>query len=257
MRQAGLSTGAYILIPPNETRRNQIQKIAKEELENLERWKEQHRPGPINLKPQKLGGMESEAEARQKQQMRIMQSKYQQKLKREEYARMKKETEEAEILTMKMIQREKAEKLEEKRRQQEKQRRDLFCEDRYFKTSELLDKLDVGLPKRNSCQMINQSPKSSAWTRSHSYKQRLREDENRRLEDMKAEQRRKGELLELRRKQEEEERTKVHQKEQRRVNDAFLERLQSQSQPSGIHQPAHFANVDYFGSDSWRWRYLE
>ncbi|XP_043360474.1 epithelial-stromal interaction protein 1 isoform X3 [Dermochelys coriacea] len=252
-----LSTSAYVLIPPNETRRNQIQKIANKELENLERWKEQHRPGPINLKPQKLGGTESEAEARQKQHIRLLQSKYQQKLKREEYARIKKEAEEAEILTMKMIQREKADKLEEKRRKQEKQRREMFNEDHYFKTTELLDRLDLGLPKRNSYQMANPSPESTAWTRSHTYKQSLQEDENRRLQEMKAEQQRKGELLELRREQEEQERIKVRQNEQRRVNNAFLDRLQSKSQPSGIHQSSHFENMDHFACDSWHSRYFE
>ncbi|XP_067418867.1 epithelial-stromal interaction protein 1 [Emydura macquarii macquarii] len=250
-------TGAYVLIPPNETRRSQIQKIANTELENLERWKEQHRPGPIKLKPQKLGGTESETEARQKQQIRLMQSKYHQKLKREEYARIKKETEEAEILTMKIIQREKAEKLEEKRRQQEKQRREMFDEDRYFKTSERLDRLNLGSPNRNSCQMANHGPESTAWTKSHTYKQTLREDENRRLQEMKAEQRRKSELLELRRKQEEEGRTKWHQNEQRSVNNAFLDRLQSKSQPSGIHQSGYFENKDRFGGDSWRSKYFE
>ncbi|XP_037750569.1 epithelial-stromal interaction protein 1 isoform X3 [Chelonia mydas] len=222
-------TSAYVLIPPNETRRNKIQKIANKELENLERWKEQHRLGPINLKPQKLGGTESEAEARQKQHIRLLQSKYQQK----------------------------ADKLEEKRRQQEKQRREMFNEDHYFKTTELLDRLDLGLPKRNSYQMANPSPESTAWTRSHTYKQSLQEDENRRLQEMKAEQRRKGELLELRREQEEQERTKVHQNEQRRVNNAFLDRLQSKSQPSDIHQSGHFENMDRFGGDSWRSRYFE
>ncbi|XP_073201582.1 epithelial-stromal interaction protein 1 isoform X3 [Lepidochelys kempii] len=222
-------TSAYVLIPPNETRRNKIQKIANKELENLERWKEQHRPGPINLKPQKLGGTESEAEARQRQHIRLLQSKYQQK----------------------------ADKLEEKRRQQEKQRREMFNEDHYLKTTELLDRLDLGLPKRNSYQMANPSPESTAWTRSHTYKQSLQEDENRRLQEMKAEQRRKGELLELRREQEEQERTKVHQNEQRRVNNAFLDRLQSKSQPSGIHQSGHFENMDRFGGDSWRSRYFE
>ncbi|XP_038243421.1 epithelial-stromal interaction protein 1 isoform X2 [Dermochelys coriacea] len=222
-------TSAYVLIPPNETRRNQIQKIANKELENLERWKEQHRPGPINLKPQKLGGTESEAEARQKQHIRLLQSKYQQK----------------------------ADKLEEKRRKQEKQRREMFNEDHYFKTTELLDRLDLGLPKRNSYQMANPSPESTAWTRSHTYKQSLQEDENRRLQEMKAEQQRKGELLELRREQEEQERIKVRQNEQRRVNNAFLDRLQSKSQPSGIHQSSHFENMDHFACDSWHSRYFE
>ncbi|KAL8189758.1 UNVERIFIED_CONTAM: hypothetical protein K2H54_003707 [Gekko kuhli] len=49
------SPGAYVVIPPNLARRNQLQRIANQELEELEKWKEQHRPGPINLIPQKLG----------------------------------------------------------------------------------------------------------------------------------------------------------------------------------------------------------
>uniref|UniRef100_K7FI88 Uncharacterized protein n=1 Tax=Pelodiscus sinensis TaxID=13735 RepID=K7FI88_PELSI len=62
-----------------------------------------------------------------------------------------------------------------------------------------------------------------------------------------------GELLELRQKQEEDEKTKMHQNEQRssRVNNAFLDRLQSQSQPSGVHQSGRFQNMDCFGGDSW------
>uniref|UniRef100_A0A8C8RNC4 Epithelial stromal interaction 1 n=1 Tax=Pelusios castaneus TaxID=367368 RepID=A0A8C8RNC4_9SAUR len=186
-----------------------------------------------------------------------MQSKYHQKLKREESARIKKEAEEAEILKMKIIQREKAEKLEEKRRQQEKQRREMFDEDRYFKINEHLDRLDLGLPNGNSCQMANRSREPTAWTRSHSYKQSLKEDENRRLQEMKAEQRWKGELLELRRKQDEERRTKLHQNEQRRVNNAFLDRLQSKSQPGGIHQSGHFENMDRFSGDSWQSKYFD
>ncbi|XP_054695547.1 epithelial-stromal interaction protein 1 isoform X2 [Grus americana] len=97
----------YVLITPNETRRNQLQQIAKKELDDLERWKEEHRPGPIKLAPQRLGGKESEAQARQKQQMMLIQSKYQQKHKREEYVNAKKAAEEAKILKQKAIQREK------------------------------------------------------------------------------------------------------------------------------------------------------
>ncbi|NXD11520.1 ESIP1 protein, partial [Nothocercus nigrocapillus] len=122
----------YVLITPNERRRNQLQQskfIAKKELDDLERWKEDHRPGPIKLPPQRLGGKASEAQARQKQQMMLMQSKYQQKYKREEYIRTKKAAEEAEILRKKAIQREKAERLEAKKRQDEVQRREMYSED--------------------------------------------------------------------------------------------------------------------------------
>ncbi|XP_029458803.1 epithelial-stromal interaction protein 1-like isoform X2 [Rhinatrema bivittatum] len=113
----------YVLIPANETRRNQIQRIAREELENLERWKEQHRPGPIHLTPKKLGGIETEASARQKQQNNLKQSKYQQKFKRDDYRRKMKEEEEAEILKMKAIQREKANRLEAMQKQQKIQKK--------------------------------------------------------------------------------------------------------------------------------------
>uniref|UniRef100_A0ACB8FK07 Uncharacterized protein n=1 Tax=Sphaerodactylus townsendi TaxID=933632 RepID=A0ACB8FK07_9SAUR len=97
----------YTVIPPNLSRRNQLQRIANKELEELEKWKEQHRPGVICLTPQMLGGAASEADVRRKQQLEHSQSKYQQKLKREQYERVKREAEEAELLKKKAVQREK------------------------------------------------------------------------------------------------------------------------------------------------------
>nr|XP_009916411.1 PREDICTED: epithelial-stromal interaction protein 1 isoform X2 [Haliaeetus albicilla] len=221
--------GPYVLITPEETRRNRLQQIAKKELDDLERWKEERRPGPIKLVPQRLGGKESETEARQKQQMMLMQSKYQQK----------------------------AERLEAKKRQQEMQRRDMFLEDQYYKTNELLNRLDLGLPKSDSCQIANCGPESTAWMRSHTYKQALREDENRRLEEMKQEQRRKAEFIEFKQKQEEEARTRAHRNEQRRVNNAFLDRLQNKTQPNSTYQPGYSGSLDYLSNDAWESHYLE
>ncbi|NXP22321.1 ESIP1 protein, partial [Scytalopus superciliaris] len=229
----------YVLVTPNETRRKQLQQIAKKELDDLERWKKEHRPGPIMLVPQRLGGKATQAQARQNQQMMLMQSKYQKKHKREEYVKAKKAAEEAEILKKKAIQREKAERLEVKKKQQEIQRREMFLEDQYYKTNELLNRLDVGLPKSDSCQIANPGPESTAWTRSHAYRQALQEDENRRLEEMKQEQRRKGELMEFKQKQEEEARTRAHQNEQRRVNNAFLDRLQEKTQANNSNRPGY------------------
>ncbi|XP_010403926.1 epithelial-stromal interaction protein 1 [Corvus cornix cornix] len=231
--------GPYVLVTPNETRRKQLQQIAKKELNDLEQWKKEHRPGPITLSPQRLGGNESEAKVRQNQQMILMQSKYQKKHKREEYVKAKKAAEEAEILKKKAIQREKAERLEAKKRQEEMQRRKMFLEDQKYKTNELLSRLDMGLPKSDSCQTASPGPESTAWKRSHAYKQALREDENRRLEEMKQEQQRKAELMDFKQKQEEEIRTRAHQKEQRRVNNAFLDRLQNKTQPNDIYQPGY------------------
>nr|XP_041571930.1 epithelial-stromal interaction protein 1 isoform X3 [Taeniopygia guttata] len=175
--------GPYVLVTPNETRRIQLQQIAKKELDDLEQWKKEHRPGPITLVPQRLGGNESEAQVRQNQQMILMQSKYQKKHKREEYVKAKKAAEEAEILKKKAIQREKK--------------------------------------------------------RSHAYKQALRDDENKRLEEMRQEQQRKAELLEFKQKQEEETRTRSLKNEQRRVNNAFLDRLQNKTQPNNMYYPGY------------------
>ncbi|XP_062492801.1 epithelial-stromal interaction protein 1 [Pezoporus occidentalis] len=236
--------GPYVLITPNETRRNQLQQIAKKELDDLQRWKEKHRQRPINLVPQRLGGKQSEAQVRQNQQMMLMQSKYQQKHKRKEYIKAKKEAEETEILKKKALQREKAERLEVKKRQQEMQRREMFLEDQHYKTNELLNRLDVGLPKSDSCQIANHGAESTAWMRSRMYKQALREDETRRLEEMKQEQRRKAELMEIKQKQEEEDRMRAHQDEQRRVNIAFLDQLQNKTQLTNIHQPEHSGSLD-------------
>ncbi|XP_010127603.1 PREDICTED: epithelial-stromal interaction protein 1 [Chlamydotis macqueenii] len=241
----------YVVITPNETKRNQLQQIAKRELDDLERWKEEHRPGPIKLVPQRLGGKESEAQARQKQQMMLMQSKYQQKHKREEYVKAKKAAEEDEILKKRAIQREKAETLEVKKRQQEMQRREMFLEDQYYKTNELLNRLELGLPKSDSCQIANRGPKSTAWTTSRTYRQVLRENENRRLEEMKQEQRKKAELMEFKQKQKEEARTRVLQNEQRRVNNAFLDRLQNKTRPNSICQPGYSGSLEYLSDGAW------
>ncbi|NWU25685.1 ESIP1 protein, partial [Dyaphorophyia castanea] len=132
-----------------------------------------------------------------------------------------------------------AERLEVRKRQEEMQRREMFFEDQTYKTRELLNRLDRGLPKSDSCQIANPGPAATAWKRSHAYKQALGEDENRRLEEMKQEQQRKAELMEFKQKQEEEARTRAHQKEQRRVNNAFLDRLQNKTQPNDIYQPGY------------------
>ncbi|XP_031360632.1 epithelial-stromal interaction protein 1 isoform X2 [Lonchura striata] len=203
--------GPYVLVTPNETRRIQLQQIAKKELDDLEQWKKEHRPGPIMLVPQRLGGNESEAQVRQNQQMILMQSKYQKKHKREEYVKAKKAAEEAEILKKKAIQREKAERLEVKKRQEEMRRREMLLEDQKYKTNELLNRLDVGLPKSDSCQIANPGPKSTAW----------------------------AELLEFKQKQEEEIRTRSLKNEQRRVNNAFLDRLQNKTQPNNMYYPGY------------------
>ncbi|XP_016050144.1 epithelial-stromal interaction protein 1 isoform X2 [Erinaceus europaeus] len=253
-------TGAYTLITPNENRRSRIQRIAEQELESLEKWKEQHRAKPVSLVPRRLGGSQSEAEVRQKQQLQLIQSKYQQKLKREQSMRIKKEAEEAAIQKMKAIQREKSNKMEEKQRLQEQLRREAFCEHRQYKTAEFLSRLDAELPNKNTCQNKLQNQQSSTWklpalsgdqscSRSQAYKDSVKEEENRKLQKMKEEQQQKGELLEFKRQQQEEERIRFHQSEQRRVNNAFLDQLQGRSQPGGLEPFGGYSSMN--SRNSW------
>ncbi|XP_057164401.1 epithelial-stromal interaction protein 1 isoform X2 [Ursus arctos] len=242
-------TGAYTVIAPNENRRNQIQRIAEKELESLEKWKEQHRAKPVNLVPRRLGGSQSEAEVRQKQQLQLMQSKYQQKLKREESVRIKKEAEEANIQKMKATQREKSNKLEEKKRLQENLRREAFREHQQYKTAEFLSRLDAELPDRSTHQIALRDPQSSTWARSRAYKDSLKEEENKKLQKMKEEQHQKSELLKFHQQQQEEERTKTHQAEHRRVNNVFLDRLQGKSQRSGFEHFGGHWNMN--SGNSW------
>ncbi|NWI59574.1 ESIP1 protein, partial [Calyptomena viridis] len=136
--------------------------VAKKELDDLERRKEEHRPGPITLVPQRLGRKESEAQARQRQQCSCNLNTSKRSHKREEYVIAKKAAEEAEILKKKSIQREKAERLEVKKHQ-ETQRREMFLEDQNYKTNEFLNRLDMVLPKSDSCQIANPSPECTAW----------------------------------------------------------------------------------------------
>ncbi|XP_048197267.1 epithelial-stromal interaction protein 1 isoform X2 [Perognathus longimembris pacificus] len=220
--QAGQqSTEAYTLIAPSENRRQQIQRIAEQELANLEKWKQQNRPKAVHIVPRRLGGNQSESEVRKKQQLQLMQSKYQQKLKREESLRIKKEVEEAELQKMKAIQREKSNKLEEKKRLQENLRREQLRDHHQYKTAEFLSRLDTELPNRRTCQTTFRDLQSSTWNK----------------------------LLEPKRLQQEEERAKIHQTEHRRVNNAFLDRLQGTSQPGGLGQSGGYCNMN--SANSW------
>ncbi|XP_027729666.1 epithelial-stromal interaction protein 1 [Vombatus ursinus] len=245
----------FTVIAPDQIRRDKITRIAKKELEDLEKWKQQQRSRPIHTKPNKLGGNQSEAEARKKQQCQLLQSKYQQKLKREECIRMQKEVEEAKLQAIKAIQREKSNKLEEKRRLQERQRREAFNDQPPCKSSEFLSSLEPKVPTRSSHQTSHPDTQCTIWklpalpkdhnlAKSEVLKNTLKEQENQKLHKMKDAQCKKGELLEFKRQWQEEERTKAHQREQRRVNNAFLDRIEGKSQPSGLHQFGGFGNMN-------------
>ncbi|XP_055397971.1 epithelial-stromal interaction protein 1 isoform X6 [Bubalus kerabau] len=196
-----------------------------------------------------LGGSQSEAEVRQRQQLQLIQSKYQKKLKREECVRIKKEAEEAEVQKMRAAQREKSNKLEEKKRLQENLRRETFREHQQYKTAEFLRRFEADLPHRGACPVAGDDPQPSAWARRQAYMDTLKEEENKKLQKIKEEQHQKGELLEFKRQQQEEERTKSHQAEHRRVNNAFLDRLQGKSQPGGLQHFGGYWNMN--SGNSW------
>lgn len=116
------------------------------------------------------------------------------------------------------------------------------------KTAEFLSRLETDLPHRRTHRIAPCDPQPSTWARSQAYRDSLREEENRKLQKMKEEQHQKSELLELRQ-QQEEERTRTQQAEHRRVNNAFLDRLQGKSDPGGLE---HFrGNWNLNGGRGW------
>ncbi|XP_028608527.1 epithelial-stromal interaction protein 1 isoform X2 [Grammomys surdaster] len=242
------SAGTYTLIAPNESRRQKIQKIAEQELADLERWKKQNRAKPVHTVPQRLGGSQSEAEVRQKQQLQQMRSKYQQKLKRDESIRVRKEAEEAELQKMKAIQREKSNKLEEKKQLQEDIRRATFREHHQSKTAELLSRLDTNQRNRSACQIAPPAARSSRWAGSQAHKDSPQKEDNQKLQKTR-DRHQKNKLLETKGQHQEEERAQIHQAEHWRVNNAFLDRLQGKSQPGGLEQSGGRWNMN--SADSW------
>ncbi|XP_040281355.1 epithelial-stromal interaction protein 1 isoform X1 [Bufo bufo] len=128
------------IIQPDPSKRERLLRLARKEEEEYERFKESKRPGPIHLPPTILGGQTPEPEVRRQQQRIQAQSKYQKMFKRDEYKRKQKEEEEAQIQEMKDIQRRKAEKLENKRQQEDLERRQRWHEDRYKRNNHFLDR---------------------------------------------------------------------------------------------------------------------
>ncbi|XP_012731814.2 epithelial-stromal interaction protein 1 isoform X1 [Fundulus heteroclitus] len=122
--------GAFTVIPPNQSRRNEMKAMAQKEEEELQRYREAHKPPPLDLNPERLGGGDvTEAEARERQFADLRFSRIQKKLKKEEMDKKRKEEEEAELQKMKAKQREKAERLEQKSQQEEQRRRMQFQPD--------------------------------------------------------------------------------------------------------------------------------
>ncbi|XP_063352839.1 epithelial-stromal interaction protein 1 [Pelmatolapia mariae] len=120
----------YTIIPPNESKRNEMKTIAQKEEEALNRWKETQRVPSVRVNPERLGGDVTLAEVRQKQQINHQSMKLQKKIKKAEDDKRRKQEEEEKWQKMKAIQREKAERLLEKERQEDQRRREEFEQDR-------------------------------------------------------------------------------------------------------------------------------
>ncbi|XP_032424505.1 epithelial-stromal interaction protein 1 [Xiphophorus hellerii] len=135
-------SGAFTVIPPNQTRRSKNKEMAQKEMEDLQRYREAHRPGPLHLAPERLGGGDvTVAEARQRQFTNQRSSSLQKKLKKEEMEKKKRQEEEEEWQKMKATQREKAERLELRRRQEDERRRERFHSDQTRKNDSFLQSL--------------------------------------------------------------------------------------------------------------------
>ncbi|KAI2660425.1 Epithelial-stromal interaction protein 1 [Labeo rohita] len=222
----------YTKIPPNESRRSKTQRIAQKEEEDLRRWKEENRPGPIQLPPEKLGGAVSLAEVRQRQQMESRQSKMRKKQRQEEMDKKKRQAEEEQIEQMKAKQREKANQLEMRKKQEDVQRQKQYQHDKQINSIPASSwvrqrpKMHCVLHRPEFKPLVHSC---GTEAKSHEYKEARREEENTDLLKKKEEQRRKADILEEKQKQQEEDRKRRTEADHRRVNLAFLDRLEASS----------------------------
>ncbi|XP_057191869.1 epithelial-stromal interaction protein 1 isoform X2 [Triplophysa rosa] len=170
-------------------------------------------------------GAVSLEEVRQKQQQEARQVKLKKRLQKEEIDRKNRQAEEEENQQMKDKQRDKANKLEMKRKQEEQRRQDLYQHDQQMKNREFLQKVETS--NRTVPMAASNSIPASSWAKCQEYRESKRQDENAALLEKKEEQRRKAEILEEKLKQEEEDRKRQIDTDHRRVNLAFLNRLEA------------------------------
>ncbi|KAM4559075.1 uncharacterized protein epsti1 [Odontesthes bonariensis] len=205
--------GGFTMIPPNESRRSEMKAAAQKEEQNFQKWKEAQRPSSVHLNPEKLGGHVTLTEARQKQYTAARCSKLQKKLKKEEADKQKKREEEEELQRMKAEQREKAERLEQKKRQDDQRSWEQHHEAHARSTESFLQRFEKRAADLSS---------GAAHTSSKSV-------------DMENETRGKRSKS-----------SREVEQEHKRVNMAFLDKLQGQSggteketKKESIHEGAH------------------
>ncbi|KAM7380216.1 hypothetical protein PAMP_003529 [Pampus punctatissimus] len=199
-RQARYSDG-FTVIPPNEARRSKITTMAQKEEEAFQRWKESNRVSSVHLDPERLGGNVTLAEARERQFINLRCSKLQKKLKQEELDKRRRQEEEEKQQRMKAEQREKTERLEERRQQEEQKRREQLRQDHFRTTDNFLQRFERRAPGPLA---------SSSATRTSSGS-----------EAVESKQRQKPQRSEI-----------EVQQEHRRVNSAFLDKLEGRGRGS-------------------------
>ncbi|XP_051870203.1 epithelial-stromal interaction protein 1 [Pristis pectinata] len=244
--------GGYSMIAPNESKRSQIQQMANKELEELKQWKEAHKPGPISMVPTRLGGLTSEHEVRQKQQMNLLGSKLQQRAKKEEHDRKRKEAQELNYQKMKEIQREKANKLAERKRQEEEQKKAQHQAQHHQANQQFLDRIDTNRFYSQLHLPSSSAVSTTSWARSHTYQANQKEAEDQKLQEMKEEQRKKSEYLAEKESQREAEQHKRLQEDHRRRNNAFLDNLERRRQSGENSNPMspYLPDEKPFGQDT-------
>ncbi|XP_033935759.1 epithelial-stromal interaction protein 1 [Pseudochaenichthys georgianus] len=144
-REPQYSVG-FTMIPPNESRRSKTQMMAQKELDELQKWREDNKPKPVQPVSEKLGGNATLSAVREKQHLELHHAKLQKKLKQQEADKKKRQEEDEENQKMKDKQRERAELLEERRSQEDQRRRDQHRPDHMRKTERFLQRFDRSVP---------------------------------------------------------------------------------------------------------------
>ncbi|CAB1421088.1 unnamed protein product [Pleuronectes platessa] len=142
-RQPQYSSG-FTMIPPNLTRRSEIEAVAQRGEETFQRMREAQRVSYVSEVPATLGGRATLEEVRQRQQAALRCSKVEKRVKQEEMERRRRQEEEEELQKMKDEARMKAERKEEKERQEEQRRREQLQQDHLRRTDRFLQRFDRG-----------------------------------------------------------------------------------------------------------------
>ncbi|XP_062259013.1 epithelial-stromal interaction protein 1 [Platichthys flesus] len=142
-RQPQYSSG-FTMIPPNLTRRSEMETVAQRGEETFQRMREAHRVSYVSEVPATLGGRATLDEVRQRQQEALLRSKVEKRVKQEEMERRRRQEEEEELQKMKDDARKKAERHEEKERQEEQRRREQLQQDHVRRTDRFLQRFERG-----------------------------------------------------------------------------------------------------------------